>query len=437
MSAPHLSERLRKGVDSMFRLGLKEFQRSIYVNIFVIIQLAVTLILTVAIVSSVASRSRYYKPFEDVLSGDGVVVRMSGAYSDDNTGGIDLLNTDFVTNICTAYIMDGMYDTIGIFYENGKEAEKEISCWPQALNDEYVERLSPEMEDGKWLSETDYRDKSKIYGVITDNRFIHVGDTVAVIYYYYDESDINYENPLQREVEVEIVGVIRNGEKIPDVRREYSRVADFDFRNLYYDYLVERDVEPVLFVPYSQIEGTDATASRLNGFSIINIEENISEQEKQEVMTVIERYSTIVGENKDINARSVNYINSQMTKLLPLLICAFILVVVSCVSICALSVSRNLRIYGIYYVCGSKWNNCLFINLVNNLITSLLAVLLAVISINVIKLAGLLKNTVFDFGLWQFVFCTGLIALNIIISMIIPVILMRRNTPKEILTNNE
>lgn len=421
----------------MFRLGLKEFQRSIYVNIFVIIQLAVTLILTVAIVSSVVSRSRFYKPFEDVLSKDGMVMKMSATYGD-NLGVTELVHMKGITNVCAIYNMDGMYDTIGIFYEEGEEVVREISCWPAALNDEYVERLSPEMAQGKWLSETDYHDKSKIYGVITENRFIGVGDTVQVKDTYYDENDVNFENPLQKEFDVEVIGVIRNGEKIPDVMSSSSLIADFDFRNLYYDYLVERDVEPVLFVPYSQIEGTEATASVLRGYAIFNFDENLSEKERQDVIETIKQYRGIPeGENKEINERSVSYIRSQMTKLMPLLICAFILVVVSCVSICALSVSRNLRIYGIYYVCGSKWNNCLLINLVNNLITSLLAVFLAVISINVIKLAGLLKNTVFEFGLWQLVFCVGLIALNLIISMMIPVILMRRNTPKEILTNNE
>lgn len=437
MSAPHLSERSKKGGGSMFRLGLKEFQRSIYVNIFVIIQLSVTLILTVAIVSSVVSRSRYYKPFEDVLSKDGMVMKMSASYGD----GFDvteLVNMKGITNVCAIYNMDGMYNTKGVFFEEGKEVEREISCWPAALNDEYVDRLSPELSEGKWLNEIDYHDKSKICGVITENRFIAVGDTVQVMYTYYDESDVNFENPLQWAVDVEIIGVIRNGEKIPDVRSTSSLITDFDFRDLYYDYLVERDVEPVLFLPYSQIEGTEATASVLRGYAIFNFDENLSEQKRQDAIEAIKQCRGIFeGENKDINERSLSYIRSQMTKMMPLLICAFILVVISCVSICALSVSRNLRIYGIYYVCGSKWNNCLLINLVNNLITSLLSILLAVVSINVIRIAGLLKNTVFEFGLWQLVLCAGIIALNLIISMIIPVILMRKNTPKEILTNNE
>jgi hypothetical protein len=126
-----------------------------------------------------------------------------------------------------------------------------------------------------------------------------------------------------------------------------------------------------------------------------------------------------------------------MIKLMPLLICIFVLVAVSSVSLSALRAKKNLKLYGIYYVCGSKWNNCILINLINNTITSVAGVLTALIAVNIIKIKGLLANTVFTFGGVQLLFVLAVILLNLLISMLMPIGIMRRNTPKEILTNNE
>jgi hypothetical protein len=408
----------------MIKLGIKEFQRNISSNIFIILQLAATIILTVAIVSSVQSRSIYYKPFADMLDKDGVVLKTSA--TSDNEQSIEELSG--VDSACLSYMADGIFSTDGTPKHEG-------SNYPTALNDEYIKRLSPDMKSGKWLSDVDCTEQGKIYGVITDDGITKTGDTVLLSVGYYDESDTAFENILYETYEIEIVGVIRDGAKILDVSNSFKK-TEYDYRNLYHDYSFKQDVNPVLFVPYSQMN-LPHLSGILKGVQIVNFKENLSESEKNDLKTQLGQYGTVIDDTKNINERSLKYINGEMIKLMPLLICIFVLVAVSSVSLSALRAKKNLKLYGIYYVCGSKWNNCILINLINNTITSVAGILTALIAVNIIKIKGLLANTIFTFGGVQLLFVLAVILLNLLISMLMPIGIMRRNTPKEILTNNE
>ena len=48
-----------------------------------------------------------------------------------------------------------------------------------------------------------------------------------------------------------------------------------------------------------------------------------------------------------------------------------------------------------------------------------------------------MSKTVLSFGIWQFAGCAALAAVNLLAATVIPVILMSRSTPKEILSANE
>lgn len=52
----------------MIKYAFKEFVRNIYSNIFISVQLAVTLIVAIASVSSVLSRTEFYSPVEKFIN---------------------------------------------------------------------------------------------------------------------------------------------------------------------------------------------------------------------------------------------------------------------------------------------------------------------------------------------------------------------------------
>ena len=54
-----------------------------------------------------------------------------------------------------------------------------------------------------------------------------------------------------------------------------------------------------------------------------------------------------------------------------------------------------------------------------------------------IKLTGIMEETVIDFGIWQFINCMSIIILYMILSVILPVSIIGKNTPYQILKSNE
>jgi len=89
-----------------------------------------------------------------------------------------------------------------------------------------------------------------------------------------------------------VAGILADGAKIPDNSRGYEKEA-FDFRNLYHDYSYETDGYPVMFVSRFKLESEGVPA---------------------------------------------------FTQL----------VTVNSVSISTLSTKSSLKVYGIYYLCGSR-----------------------------------------------------------------------------------
>ena len=55
----------------------------------------------------------------------------------------------------------------------------------------------------------------------------------------------------------------------------------------------------------------------------------------------------------------------------------------------------------------------------------------------IIKLLGLFENTVIEFGKVQALACVGVLLFNLAVSAVMPIMLIMRNTPREILSANE
>ena len=116
-----------------------------------------------------------------------------------------------------------------------------------------------------------------------------------------------------------------------------------------------------------------------------------------------------------------------------MLICVIVLVIVSSVSASAVNIKKRLGDYGIYYLCGAKWNAYIKIDLVCDLMTAVIAVCIS----NVLTMSKFMGNTVISFGWLHLIGCVSIGILNILISLLIPGVIMRRNTPNEILMINE
>ena len=138
----------------------------------------------------------------------------------------------------------------------------------------------------------------------------------------------------------------------------------------------------------------------------------------------------------EMKSNSLEYIFSQIYTLFPIMICILIFTLVGTISVNALSAKKQLRNYAVYYICGLKWKQCAMINFISSLISVLTSFILSMIILLVMKHLNFLGNTVVKTGVWQFLVCLILIAVYLLFSIILPLNIIGKTTPSQILKTN-
>lgn len=401
----------------MLWLGLKEFFRRIYTNIFTALQLSAVFLILLAIVSSVQSRTEFYLPVKDHLEGEGVYTT---SISDEN----GIINEDElikkypeVDSVLTSYTPDVFYpDSDGKFI---------------SYTDEIINMYTPKLESGRWFKSSD-NSANTLYGVISSRSGLEVDDTVSVINVTYDQkTDPTFTHPIEKNLTVKIIGVL--DEKAQVFGADTYITDSDDFRNLYGDY--DESKMPLLLLSQSQLSKNGVKYSISGNKQIIKYKSGLSD-EKIKALNKEFNSVSVMTLNKFSSASKL-YVYEQIIKLLPLLICIVLLVIVSTVSISALNVKGGLKTYSIFYVCGSDRGQCLWVCLINSILTAGLAAVVSVILMNVGSVSGLLGATVIKASSLGILACAIAFILHIICSMVMPITLMSKGTLKDNLSANE
>ena len=414
----------------MIKLGLKEFQRRIFTNIFIALQLGAMFFLIIAIVSSVSSRTELYLPVKDKLEGKGSYLSLSGSGSSDIAAADDLMakypEIKEVLGITTcAFLSD-------------QSVKNEVLGYP----DELIEMYEPKLKDGRWL---DCKDHDVIYAVADESSGHRVGDRFTLSTYYYAPEDVKFENEIRLNIGFEIIGISDKSTKLFGLDRTFTEKDDF--RNLYGSYEPDsKKNDPYssgkvnrLYISQRQFERmTDnkLKAALTSTKYLVTFDDSISDEQYDKLCAQLALYGSQIPLN-EFSKRSKLYVYDQIVQLLPILICIALLMVVSTVSISTLNTKMSLRTYAIYYTLGCTWNKSIMISFVNAMLTTFAAVCVCVIAVSVMKIQGFLETTVFVFGRTELAFCLIAFALYMLCSLISPLVCINNTSPKENLRANE
>lgn len=425
----------------MIKYGLKEFARNIYSNIFIAVQLAIAFIIMTAAVSSVLSRIEMYTPVKKYFP-DGKGLYICNIY-DATSLDSELKNIDDVESVTSGYDTSLYYSPSSKDLSNGLGDDR-MSV--NALSEDMIKSFTPQMSSGKWLSNAS-ANGDLIPAVVTENSNYKTGDIVTIMHKEKvgemspDDEDFDYADPYKYEYvknKVEIVGVIADGSQLLGFSSAYLGTEDSikekpDFRDLYAN--VNKHGNMMLIVPTDCLKDINCKIYPC-GNQIVTLKDNVSNERFKELELYL-RDCGRVFDFEDFRENSLVYINGQLIKLVPMLICVIVLVIVSSVSASAVNIKKRLGDYGIYYLCGAKWNAYIKIDLVCDLMTAVMAAAIAVCISNVLTMSKFMGNTVISFGWLHLIGCVSIVILNILISLLIPGVIMRRNTPNEILMINE
>lgn len=403
----------------LFKLGLKNIKQNLLMNILTIIQMSVAFVILISIISTIVSRFAFYTPFKEFMNSKGNYYNMINVINPDT--GVTLRTTDEISNM-----IEGEKEVIAeytVFLEDidNEQTDDEILHDNYiSYDDKFAELFTPELESGHWF---DFNNSSEtVPVVVTNNPYgLKTGDKL-----FLGLDGIGFD--------AEIIGVIKDNTKIIDTSlRPHDKL---DFRNLYHDYSLEREGRAT-FIMLQKDLIDKPVIMQLNGNMLITYNDDVSDEQIEQNNQILKKLRVQYFDNaENMKINSLEYIFSQIRTLIPIFISVFILTMVGAISISALSAKRQIKNYAIYYVCGLKWKHCALINCCSSLICISCSFILSLISILIIQQTDLFGRTVIELGMWQITGCIIVVLIYIILSMILPLQIIGRNTPNQVLKSN-
>lgn len=387
-------------------------------KLFEILQLTAVLVMTVSMCSTMISRYALYKPFKDILSGKGYVfTTLSQQYYPkdlrDQTYSAEMLNTCIGGYYLPEH--NEMIDTIN-------------------YSQELIERYSPELSEGIWLSESEdsYRSNGIMPIVVTASSRYKVGDSI-VVPSYEKAWDENGKPTDYEDIVLKVTGKLEENTSVlsfVDPLKEFT--APHDHRDLYGVLNSEYENKELFLMRMNDMYDFCGAESPVRGVQFIDCSDMTDEQFKLTGIKLNGMQNSFAVSYEAINDGSRNYIFQQIYTILPIIISVFALALISAFSISAIYTKRHLHDYAVLYICGATWRSCALRSLRSGLITCGAAVLLTAAVLVTGKLT-FMKETVISFGLIPLAICAGVLTVYLALSMIMPLLIIGRTEPREIL----
>ena len=139
----------------------------------------------------------------------------------------------------------------------------------------------------------------------------------------------------------------------------------------------------------------------------------------------------------ELNQNSIEYLKSDITLILPISLCILILTLINSVAVNAIQTKTNLKAYSIFFICGAKWKVGIIISLLNGLFTWLFGVVLSGILAFIFTNMNGSSQYIISFNLPEIIMCVLMGLLNIIVSIILPILIISKQNPRELLIDNK
>lgn len=403
----------------LFKTAFRNLKKSPLMNLISFLQLVAVLLITGVMVSSLCIRYRLYTPFADLIQKSGYFATFSSGANRGNGTGERFWYADsdeFAEEIGAESVLSTYSLMTYAQWGDGVPAPRLLS-----YDDEIIKRYKPRLKEGVWLS----ANSDEIEAVVSESSFgWKVGDVAEV--------PLVVGNAVEWELKtfnVRIVGILDEGAEV------YGMISNFDgdsgtYRQLYRSFYPEREEAPVMLFSHSALSRRECTAFITKAFITYN-ETTYDNAAAREQLSKAGG-STVSLDKMYENSRA--YLQEELLKLLPIVVVLMILVLVSGVSISALSTRRRLKDYAKYYVVGLRWGQCVLVNLFQSLITAVAAAVASVAALFIAQYTALADMIMIFWNGWVVLAMIGVMALYLLFSMIMPTIMLKSVTPKQLLT---
>lgn len=377
-------------------------------NILIMLEIAAILVVGNMAVSVFNSRAVLYDPYKDILTQDGYMFMPRS-----KTGDYD-----------EELVIKGLYDslkgdvTVVNFY-NTQTINEEESIYNvlHVVDDSVFSKTKLPLLCGRWAS-SEKNSQGQIEVVATQGEDGFELGTVFNCQYG----------------EMVVVGIIAVNTYFPDFDRFNSEEPDV---RSFYEILSEDNTEKSDFFVSSS---ADESLKDPHYIGMTRAFVYYNTEPSEEIRTYNEQLlmgsSTKIVELSEINEASLEYLNEQYIKLIPILLCVFIIVLAELICSVAMNTRSQMRNYGIYFLCGCRWKGCLKISLAYSAIILVGGAVIgaaAFLLFQASEYAALFEQNMEINNLY---ISLAIIGLMLILSLIIPFFQVQKTSPVETVKEN-
>jgi len=408
------------------RTAWKNFRRMLGMNVINIMQLTAALLLTSVMISAITLSLRYYTPFKDYFDSNGLLVRFSAtqAYIGDITSTFQVIET---SEQLKEYLSENVETILPchapIGFPLSTERNDLLDAKLVSYEDKMLNCFHPELEKGRWL----YPHANELEVVVSENDYgWTIGSVIAL-------NMVNTEQSFN--INAKVVGILKNRSRI--VGWNTDGVDDIDYRVCYSSYDSGIDEKPLMIFSYSALKECNPQPMQgLFSTAFIRYSNETTEEElKNDSISLASMGALSVLNMNEVHSGTKQYIIGQMMNLLPIVIVLLTLVCISSVSSSALAIKRRLHDYAIYYIVGLQWKQCLIINLIQSSIVSITALLMSGIGLVILQFTSLKNLFRIEWNMYLWLSIGAVLLLQVAASVLIPLRILIKETPKQILTH--
>lgn len=405
---------------TIIKTALKNIRKDAVMNLFTMFEMMAVILLVIVMVSSMLIRYRYYTPFQDMFQSKGIYAEFSMAMDRNAPDGVSFSERSLQDNEIFKYLscpdIIAACNAVIVSYEG-----ETINNY--CYNDEVIRRFTPEMAEGRWLNESRVADHLEV--VVSQNNKWKVGDRLSLGFYCGPEVAV---------LEAEVVGVLQDNSRQPGGFGRHEEGENFNLFFQPYSYETEETPLMLFSSEYLKTQADGRIVLALFSGSIITYPDDTEDEViEKDIITLSDMGCLFSIKLEDMEINNQRYLYEQLYNFLPIILTLLIMIMVSSISTTALSTRRRLKDYTVYYITGLRWRQCAWINFIQSVIISGASVILSFFIVLVIKTMCLSETITILWGGWTAVFVTGMILVYLLFSMLMPVIIIGRNSPKQIL----
>ena len=397
------------------RYGCLSIAKNILFTFFMVLEILVLLVSTNVMIASVNSREMLKKPFSNFLS-------QKGYY----------------------YFTEPMWDTAEQYKEfTGLFAKLRSAKFYTAesnvneadiVDDEIFFNYSMPLQSGSWPTQSK-DEQGRIYAVVSPDLKKAPGDTIEL---YGDRT-------------VVVSGVLTNITYVPLFSNTAGSAKEF-YRSLNYSSKTDEDGNymggdnsSIIVSSSGFYEGSDDDGFSCSGFIVYD--ENISDEDikyNEKIIEQIKNYNieTAVVSPEFTELSAVNegtdaYIADIYNRMIPVILGVAAVVIIGLIGTIAINTVTQLKNYGIYYLCGSRWSDCLKISFANISIILLFSGGLSALLLYMLQSFNLDYLIGQTYGWNNLIISLAMLVGMIALSLIIPFGIIRFTSPVEVVKSEK